>query len=63
VEFTDQCWLAERVKPRPFVVLGNRAPITIEAHNITPASAGLDRLGSLPRETAPEKEVVGIVTP
>jgi hypothetical protein len=64
MEFADQRGSAERMKTRPFLaVLGDRAPIDVEADDIAPASAAFDRLGGLPGETAAEVEVVGIVPP
>jgi hypothetical protein len=62
MKLADQRRLAERTEPRPLGgVIGNRASIAIEAHDIAPAGAGLDRLRSLPGKTAAEIEVAGIM--
>src|SRR5215472_12590030 len=63
MKFADQRWFAERVKPRPFVVCGDRTPVAIEADNTAPSRAGLDRLPGLPGEPAAQIEMVRIVPP
>ena len=42
-------------------IIADRAPIAVEAHDIAPAGAGLDRLRRLPGETAAEVEMVRIM--
>src|SRR5947209_20630375 len=62
MELADQGRFAECVELCPFGgIIGDRAPIAIEAEDIAPAGAGLDRLRGLPGETAAEIEVVGIM--
>src|SRR5215469_15877296 len=51
------------MKSLPFGrIIGDRTPIAVEADDVAPARAGLDRLRGLPCETAAEIEVIGIVT-
>src|SRR5438128_7193150 len=62
MELADQRGLAERMKTRPLGrIIGDRAPVAIEADDVAPAGASLDRLPRLPGETAAEINVVGIV--
>src|SRR5215472_5509828 len=61
MKFADQRRFAERVKPRPFVVRGDRTPVAIEADDIAPPLAGLDRLPGLPGEPAAQVEMARIV--
>jgi hypothetical protein len=63
VKLTDQRRPAERMKARPFGgIVGDRAPVAIEADDVAPAGAGLDRFLGLPGEAAAELEMAGIVT-
>jgi len=63
MEFADQRRSGERMKLRPLGgIIGNRAAVAVEADDIAPAGAGLDRLRGLPGETATEIEVVRIMT-
>src|SRR5690242_15202871 len=48
VELADHGRLAEHVETRPFGgIIGDRAPVAIEADDVAPAGAGLDRFPGL----------------
>jgi hypothetical protein len=62
MKLADQGGLAQRMELCLFGgIICNRASIAIEAHDIAPAGAGLDRLRGLPGKTAAEIEVAGIM--
>ena len=57
MKLADQSRLAERMETRPFVaVIGDRSLVEIEADDVAPVGAGLDRLGGPPGETQDEVE-------
>jgi hypothetical protein len=56
MELADQRGLAKRMKPCPFGrIIGDRASVAVEADDIAPSGAGLDRFRGLPGETAAER--------
>jgi hypothetical protein len=59
MKLADQSRLTERMETRPFVV--DRPPVEIEADDIAPTRARLDRLVGPPSETAAKIEMVRIV--
>src|SRR3954451_24532918 len=63
MKLADQGRFAQLMELRPHGgIITDRAPIPVEADDIAPAGAGLDRLRRLPGETAAEVEMVRLMT-